>query len=236
MIDKKLSFSKYLFYGDYINQLSFITDVDLVTLDSDGIIVFPVEGHPDDVKRFNRYLNSDATRKQTIKDAFTLTNPGDSTLIFPLDFVMDNFLKNNTAFFKFTFISNEAMAAFLLLLPLLKDSLPPYVYLILKLNLIAPTEEYTNLNGEVVPIIFDIEGLQRFNADGSDENGAMWHSAPYYYNNVKTRLFELSLGLLPLENEILDSENVLSGGLLNSPTPGDSTAEFNKLLFLDFSP
>ncbi len=117
----------------------------------------------------------------------------------------------------------------------MKDSLPPYIYLILKLNLIVPTEEYTNLNGEIVPITFDGPDIQLLNADGSNEDGTVESISPYYFNDVKTRLFELSLGLLPLDNEVLDSDNVISGALLNPPTVGNSTAQYNKLLFLDFS-
>lgn len=243
LIIKQLAFSKNLFYGNYINQLSFSNEPDLVTLNADGDIVFPIIGATEDVTRFNKYLNSNATRKTKIKDAFGLVDPGDSYLVIPLDFVMDNFLKQNTALFKVIMPTHDKLADILSLVPLLKKSLPPYVYFVVKAETSVEQEVYTNLNGELVDIDFS-SPIDALNADGSNEDGEIEKLAPFYYNDVNARLFSVTKGLLAQPYEAVTSADssitptdvtVISGALRGTIVAGSSTAQVNKLLFLDFS-
>ena len=176
LIEKQLAFSRCLFYGNYINQLSFSVEPDLVTLNSGGDIVFPVLGQKQDVATFNAYLNADVDRKTTIKEKFGLVNPGDSYMIFPLDFIMENFLRTNTAFFKLSVQDHETLAECLQLVPLLKSSLPPYVYFILKIETSVDEEVYNNLNGDILVI-----SGHHLNADGTSSGGTFDDFSPYHY-------------------------------------------------------
>lgn len=243
LIRDQLAFSRCLFFGPYLDQLGFSVEASLVTLDENGDIKFPAIGHPEDIIRFNKYLNSNATRKTKIKQAFSLTNPGDSYMIFPLDFVMDNFLKQNTAFFKIVAPTHDQLASIMDLIPLLKSCLPPYVYLILKMDTNIDPEEYSNLNGDIVEIAFTDESKSPTNADGSNSSGVLESLDPYFFNEPTQRLFGISKGLPPPPYETVYSINatnpgaaqIIDGALRRTPTAGDSTIQFNKLLFLDFS-
>ena len=243
LIRDHLGFSRCLFFGPYLDQLGFSAEPDLVTLDENGDIRFPVIGHPEDVTRFNKYLNSNAVRKTKIKQAFNLTGPGDSYMIFPLDFVMDNFLKQNTAFFKIAAPSHDQLATIIDLIPLLKSCLPPYVYLIIKMDTNIAPEQYSNLNGDIVEIAFTDESKSPTNADGSNSSGVLERLAPFYFNQPTQRLFGISKGLPPPPYETVYSQNatnpgdaqIIDGALRRAPSTGDSTLQFNKLLFLDFS-
>lgn len=243
LINKQLAFSRCLFYGAYTNQLSFSSEIDLVTLDSVGNIVFPVLGESSDVAKFNKYLNSSTQRKTAIKEVFSLVSPGDSAIVNPLDFIMDNFLKQNTVLFKLDIPTHEDLAKILALVPQLKAALPPYVYFILKISTSIDVEVFSNLNGEVVDIAFTDPDVANTSADGSNETGEIEKLAPFYYNSVNSRLFEIAKALATQPFEMVSSSSsviegdvtVIEGKLRTSPSTGNSTAEFNKFLFLDFS-
>ena len=248
LVDGKLAFSKYLFLGNYISQLTFSNEIEMITLNSSGNIVFPIIGHPDDVTKFNQFLNASAARKNALKTAFNLVSPGDQAVIIPLDFIMDNFLKLNVAFMKFVFASDVELSEFSKFIPLIRANLPPYIYLVLKLELAIPTDEYSNLNGELIEI--DTTGDEDFvylNADASDEDG---YIAPYdTYTDLEARQFELGRALQEQPYELVGVDGVVdaeaeadgrritvkAGQLLYTIPEGATTAVFNKLLFLDFS-
>ena len=256
LLDNRLAFSKYLFLGNYSNQLSFSAQLEKISLDVDGNIVFPILGLPEDVKRFNQFLNNSTARKTVIKEHFGLVNPYDEVSFVPLDFIMDNFLKLNVAFMKLTFYSDEEMAYFMQFIPLIRSTLPPYVYLIIKFDLFFENEEYGNLNGEFVKIEQPyLPGLPPaywyLNADASNEYGFIEPNDTEYHNgyrDINSRLFEISRGLKtqPYEFvttvESINNEAELAGrlmtfkeGTLLQTIPANATtAQVNKLLFLDF--
>lgn len=253
LIGSRLAFSKNLFLGNYANQLSFSTELELISLDSNGNVVFPVLGHPDDVKRFNQFLNNSSVRKSTLTTHFGLVNPGDTTPFTPLDFIMDNFLKLNVAFIKVRFTSAQEMASFLQFIPLVRDNLPPYIYLIIKLDLALPADTFNSLNGELVKIDSGtVDGNSDpvywyLNADASDADGFI--EPVNGYKDVKTRLFEIGRAITPQPYEIVAPSSVVTteattegrrmtikeGAVLRTIPANATTAEYNKLLLLDFS-
>lgn len=255
LLDERLGFSKYLFLGNYSGQLSFSSKLEFISLDSSGNIVFPVIALPEDAKKFNSYLNNSIARKNIVKEHFGLTSPNDSTSFIPLDFIMDNFMKLNIAFMKLTFYSDEELAYFMQFIPLIRSTLPPYVYLIIKFDLTLSTEEFSNLNGELVKIFSGTTlppGMVYWylNGDASDSNGFIAkQDFATGYTNIKDRLFEIgrSLPSQPYEyvttTEAIDEDiqaegrlmEVKEGSLLYTIPAGATTAQVNKLLFLDFS-
>lgn len=237
-LNKKLALSQHIFLGGYSNQLVFKTELDLITLDEVGKVVFPVEGTTADVNLFNQLLNEDTASVVKLKNEFNLKNPGDAAAIIPIDFLMENFLKNNTSFFKFNFITNALQAKFLNLIPLLRTELPPYVYFIFGLNFRLDNEDYAKLNNSI-KIKFE-DSTQLLNADGSNGDGIIENLAPYYYNDIKTRLFQLSLSPTTTPpNEFVGVDGIYArmkdGAPLKVPTTGESTATFSKLQLLDFT-
>lgn len=243
----KLALSQYLFLGSYNNQFVVSNDIDLVTVNSLGDIVFPIEGTTEDLAQFHTHLNAN---KVEIKAKLGLGGPGTSAPIQPVDFIMENFLKANTALMKFRFALSETQASFLALLPLLRANLPPYIYLIVDLDMVMPDEVYNKLNGATT-IAFDV-GDTVVNADGSNDAGVIENLAPFGYRDVNSRLFEISLGIPSQPYEIVGTVNGVSdsefdddkaagrvvqmtdGYLLKTPPTGASTITFNKLSLLDF--
>lgn len=242
----KLALSQFLFLGNYSAQLVVSNSLDIVTLDSNGNIVFPLIGTPEDLTTFHTYLN---LNQSTIKPLLGLVNPGDSVPIQPVDFLMENFLKTNTVLLNFKFSTNVIQAAFLSLLPILLKQMPPYVYVIFGLDLVIPDENYSNLNNAVT-ITFNV-GDELLNADGSNNIGKIENLAPYGYRNVKERLFEIDLGIPGQPYEIVGASDIVvdvsadiaagrfmqvtSGVPLKQPPVGASTTTFNKLLLLDLT-
>ena len=251
LVGGRLAFSKNLFLGNYSNQLSFSSELEIIALDGNGNIVFPVLGHPEDVKKFNAFLNNSAARKTKLKTYFSLSDPGSTASFVPLDFIMDNFLKLNVAFMKFKFSSDEKMADFLRYIPLIRSNLPPYVYLLLKFDLTLPTESYSSLNGEVIQIPSGVTDVYwSLNADASDANGYIERTdGEAGYLDVKTRLFEIGRVMTPQLYELVGSPDVIDAqattdgrrmtvkaAALIHPVPDHATtANYNKLLLLDFS-
>jgi len=237
VLSSKLALSQYIFLGNYTNQLVFKNTLDLITLDETGKVIFPVEGSQTDVALFNKTINADTVNIVKLKNEFNLINPGDSAAIIPVDFIMENFLKNNTSFIKFNFISNTLQSKFLSLIPLLVSQLPPYVYFIFGLNLRLENEVYSKLNNSI-NIKFNI-GTQLLNADGSNEEGIIEKLAPYLYNNLEIRLFQLSRSVptIPFDEITVagPGAKMKAGNPLKTPSAGESTVTFNKLQLLDFT-
>lgn len=252
LVGTGLAFSKYLFNGAYMNQLTFSSELSVITLDANDHIVFPVEGSVEDVRTFHNYIN-DASRKETIKSKLALVYPGDSYATVPLTFVMENFLKTNSAILYINFYAEQDKTKFLSLLKLIKEQLPKYVYLIIKLNITFPADTYANLN-DAVTLTFD-SGDQLLNADGSNQDGELAKLAPYYYKDISSRLFELARGVKKdpaneldmdyvvtttagLASEIITDGRVLvvKEGTPLRPIPTNATtAQYNNLLLLAFS-
>jgi len=252
LITDKLALSKYLFNGEYFQQLLFSTALDVITLNEDDLIVFPVEGTEEDVETFHNYINQD-DRKEQIKEALGLVNPGDSYPTVPLNFVMENFLKANTAMLKFAFYNDKQRSGFLKLLPIIREHIPAYIYLVIKVDMTVETDDYELLN-DAITIEFDT-GEQTLNADGSNEDGELENLEPYGFNDVKSRLFELSLAVKKSSSEDLDydyvatDESLVDGDVvtegrllivkdgrpLKEIPEGATTAQYNNLSLLDFS-
>jgi hypothetical protein len=243
----KLALSQHLFLGNYESQFIVSNDVDLVTVNSIGDIVFPIEGTQQDIINFHKQLNANKTE---IKAILGLGGPGTSAPIQPVNFLMENFLKTNTVLIKFRFATNKIQSGFLALLPLLRSQLPPYVYIIMDLELVLTSEVYDKLN-EAVTIAFD-DGDFVLNSDGSNSAGVIENLAPYGYKDARTRLFEISLGIPQQPYEIVGTTTATAdssfntartdgrivtmrdGYLLKTPPSGATTLTFNKLLLLDF--
>lgn len=252
IINTGLSFSKYLFNGEYLNQLTFSNSLDVISLDSAGDIVFPVEGHPDDVRTFKNYIN-DISRKEVIKSKLGLVSPGDIYTTIPLTFIMENFLKTNTSILYISFYAEQDKTKFLSLLKIIKDQLPKYTYLIIKLDITFPADNYNKLNDSIY-IEFEEDTLL-LNADGSNQEGELAKLAPYDYKDVNQRLFELALSIKKNstteldydyvvtdignadEDALLDGRVVLikEGSLLRPIPPNATTAQYNNLLLLAFN-
>ena len=233
-IRNKLALSQYLFLGNYESQIIVPNTLDLVTVNSNGDIVFPIEGSAKDVETFHTHLNNS---KETIKPLMNLGGPGSSQPIQPVDFLMENFLKTNTAFMRFRFGTHDLQSRFLSLLPLLYSQLPPYVYVIFDLDLVVEDETYDKLNNSN---LFHFDDDVTLSADGSNSAGYIEPLSPYNYNNAKERLFSISLGIPIQAYEVVygsghsGSPTARDGTLLNTHPSGSSTASFGKLLLLDF--
>lgn len=252
-LKSKIALSPYLFLGNYTNQLIFSNNIELITVDANQNIVFPVEGETRDVAEFNRKINSPAT-KAIIQELFGVHNVGDSNVINPVDFLFSNFFKKNTVLLKFKFDTDLAQAAFMRNLPILKEYLPPYVYVLFDLDLEISEEVYSKLNNST-PIEFT-DGTRILNADGSNNNGTIELLAPYGYTDIN-RLFSISLGIEGIADQYISTEvvehmsteqaaytaakhnnavlTVTEGKPLEEPTTGLGTRQFPKLSLLSFT-
>ena len=187
----KLGVSSQVFLGNYKHQLFFSTNAELVTLSTDNEVYFPVLGTSEDVAEFNSYLNT-PENKQEVISALGLKNPGSAVVINPVDFLFNNFFKNNTALLKFNFYSVEELATFFNYFPIMKEYLPSHVYILLYVNLNVPVEEYSKINSRYNLSTFPFTPLS---IDGSLSNGLRPQTYPEdadYYKNYKERLFCVS--------------------------------------------
>lgn len=246
------SLSSGLFLGNYKYQLSFKTDVDIVSYDTAGLLHFPVRGTPADVALFNSTINTPEMRA-----ALGLVNPGDVAVVNPVDFLFTNFLKNNTAFIKLKFINNNLTSSFLKLLSSVQDLLPKHVYFIFALDMVLPTETLNTFNDNI-PVSF-ASGEQLLNADGSNSFGIIEDLAPFGYQNLEKRLFSIGLSPNPPLPTILMRSNVTTSVINDTAVPtaagatircgssttgianpihpiptGISTMEYGNLLLLNF--
>ena len=98
-------------------------------------------------------------------------------------------------------------------------------------------EVYSKLNNSI-NIKFDI-GTKLLNADGSNEEGIIEKLSPYLYNNLETRLFQLSRSVPALTFDEVTvggpDAKMKAGNPLRVPSAGESTVTFNKLQLLDFT-
>jgi hypothetical protein len=150
-----------------------------------------VEGDAADVAEFQRYINLPAN-KPAVKRSLGLKNPGNVAVITPLNFLFDNFFKNNTALLKFNFYSPEELSVFFSYFPMIKSYLPAHVYILLYVNLNLPTIEYGRMNSRYSLPQFENTKLS---LDGSDKLGMRPELLPTdteYYKDYTDRLFCVS--------------------------------------------
>jgi len=220
----KLGLSSHIFLGNYKQQLFFKNSTSLVTYNANNEIVFPVEGEPADVKEFHSYINSPSNKPQ-IQKIFNLTLPGNVSVINPVDFIFTHFLKNCTALIKLNFNSAEEVAEFFEFLPILREYLPPHVYLLFYANLNLSVEVLDNFNNGYrltahpeVPLSLDgsLSDGMRPQLSSNDTN---------YYKDYLNRLFCVSvspkaLNNTPLHYEVnLDEVHLMSSGVGTHGTP-----------------
>jgi hypothetical protein len=214
----KLGISSQVFLGNYKHQLFFSTNAELVTLSLDGKITFPVSGAPEDVAEFNRQLN-DTENRSIVISALGLKNSGSSNVINPVDFLFTNFFKNNTALLKFNFYSEEELATFFNYFPMMKQYLPPHVYVLLYVNLNIPAEEYSKMNSRYSLSDFPFTPLS---IDGSFTDGRrpeLYPTDDNYYKDYKERLFCISESPKAFDgNPLFYSENLDVVALTRSNT------------------
>lgn len=193
LITPKLALSSHIFLGNYKHQLFLPRDVDIVSLTAQNNIVFPIAGRSEDVKEFHKHINSTDV-KEKLKTKLGLSSETPVVVINPISFVFENVLKNNTALLKFNFNSPEELAYFFELLPLIKDYLPPHVYILFYINLNIPVDVLNNLNERYSLAKFLNMPLS---IDGSTADGMrprLPGGDPGYYKEYVDRLFCISEG------------------------------------------
>lgn len=249
ILPDKLALSQHIFNGDYLNQLMFSGELELVSLNGNGDIVFPVEGNPEDVATFNAYLNRPES-KTIIKEKLGLVNAADTYPLIPIDFIVNNFLKNNAALLSIKFQSDIG-SRLTNMIPLVRKLIPAYVYLVVKIDLDIPTESYSRLDEETARFPISSPSYEAY-ADGGDADGYIESITPWFYKNAQERLFEIAQGLLPQPyNRVIasgvdltyidptaaargDVLTIKDGGVLKPIPLNATTAQYNNLLLLDF--
>ena len=109
-----------------------------------------MQGKLEDKQKFNDYLNH-PSRKQQILTALNFPKKKNAKiLINPMEFVFDNFFKNNTLLLKIEFYCEEQMQLFLNLFDDFKKYLPPHVFIFVKLNIRLGYEQIDNWNSSFV--------------------------------------------------------------------------------------
>ena len=149
-LDKdKLVLPSYIFAAD-VGYSLFFENTDAFIEYIDEKINFPVQGKLEDKQKFNDYLNH-PSRKQQILTALNFPKKKNAKiLINPMEFVFDNFFKNNTLLLKIEFYCEEQMQLFLNLFDDFKKYLPPHVFIFVKLNIRLGYEQIDNWNSSFV--------------------------------------------------------------------------------------
>jgi hypothetical protein len=200
---KKLAFPSYVFAANTKYQLFFENDIQLITytgnptsIPATDKIVFPVVGRVKDVASFQKYINIKENKEELIR--VLNLSPGSSQPINPLEFVFNNFFKNNILLLKLDFFSEKQLNNFFDLFGTIQPYLPPHVYLLVYTTLKFTPETIDNLNNGLT---ISNSGLQRFSLDGSVRHtGARpvilndeGEDTDYYHDYIN-RLFCVSLG------------------------------------------
>ena len=220
--------------GNYQSQLGFSNSIELLTVDWNGNVHFPVTGSPQDVATFNAGLD-----QPKIKKAFGLS-AGQVYALNPLDFLFDNFIKNNTAFLRLRISLDAQDTTVFTLHQFLKPYLPSHVWLLFSFEGKMPNELYNNFQN-MVNIEFS-GGPQMLNADGSNDSGVIERLAPFGYKDIKARLFAIGKGGPPgLETEGVKSNTddpafsfVDDGNVTTNYLSGLSTREVRRIQLLNF--
>jgi len=200
---RKLAFASYVFNAEIKAQLFFENTDTFVTCDITGsagslkrTITFPVTGRREDVDAFHAYINKENTTKDKLLYALGLLKDASSRApVNPLNFILSNFLKNNTLLLKMSFTSEEQMLTFLEVFPTLDKYLPPHVYVLVYVNFKLAIDSLDNLNNSLTipgyyPLAFSCDGSSP--ATGARPGDVV--SDPEYYKDYRNRIFCISVG------------------------------------------
>lgn len=217
----KLAFAPNVFAADVKNQL-FFENKNLFIEYRDNQLFFPVIGSSKDVESFHKYINLENNKNTLLEKLnFVKDNSFQSKSINPLEFVFNNFFKNNTLFIKLAFYSDRDLNNFFDLLPLFKKYFTSHIYILIFINFKISSEEFSSLNNGL-----NISGFSStFSMDGSvsltgarpeKEGGDL-----NYYKDYTNRLFCISISpskdVLGVATPLHSPEN-LESLALNSPS------------------
>jgi len=200
----KVGFASHLFAAGPKNQLFF--ENKRRTINYDGMrLTFPVLGDPADVLIFNNYLNH-PSRQPAILNALHIT-PGaaETTTANPLDFVFNNFFKNNCLLLKLVFHTDQQLRRFFALLPYLQSYFPPHVYIITYVNLNLSIDSIDNLNnGLTIPQapgqLFSLDGSNILTGSRPTILSTTTSRDDDYYKDYINRMFCIAVG--PYRNPV----------------------------------
>ncbi|NBQ67619.1 MAG: hypothetical protein EBU46_01830 [Nitrosomonadaceae bacterium] len=226
-------FPPHLFVAGVKYELVFKNEIELVVRDADGYIHFPVEGHTDDVRRFNDHLNLNADE---IGAALGL-EPGEVIVLNPLEFIFEQFMKNNCALVSLRFKTLEEAQLFTDIFPIIRQCLPLHVYFIFLFDVGMASELYDWLAMKTPVTIYDEEVTR--NADGTTATGFIT-SITNYKVDPRLQLFAFAKGVptdllqVSLNGEAGADLLVRDGELVGDLPESQSTKEVNNLLFRYF--
>jgi hypothetical protein len=234
----KLAFASHIFAANTNRQLFFETSLALITY-TDGKIIFPVTGDNADVQSFQNYINLPENKTQLLQK-LGLSEEMPALPIVPVDFVFNNFFKNNTLFIKLNFYSAAQISAFVKLLPLIRPYLPPHVYILFYMTLNNPQEEWANLNYNLT--IKDFPN-QTFCADGSTISGKRPQKTggdENYYKDYVNRLFCVAINPvkdnLPLHDDTHLVHLAVDNSSVASSAPGVKAGNLRTEIPSSFTP
>lgn len=240
----QLALPSHLFVGSYNGELTFTNSMELMTVDADGNISFPVSGTEADVAAFNWALTQNSAE---ITKAVGM-NVGQAVVINPLDFLFENFLKTGTVLVKINFRTVEEAEWLTASFKHIRPALPKNVMFLFFLDYNLPVDDYDWLNEGTAITLEEFGESTGWNADGSGENGWLPVNLPNSKADPRLTLFCLSKGITqPKEcvnlNEADPSPDpgeeavmVVAEGELTAAIPaGKTTKEVNNLLLMTFS-
>jgi len=189
----KLAFAPYVFAADVKNQLFFENKNTSITY-SKGKLNFPVLGRPEDVDKFQNYINNSANKESLLKNLdFQLNDTTQIKPINPLNFLFEYIFKNNTLLLKLSFSSEKKLNYFFDILPIFKDYLPSHVYILVVVSFSLSAEELSYLNSglkiEGFASSFSFDGSESITGSRPEKEG----DDPDYYKDYKNRLFSVSI-------------------------------------------
>lgn len=242
----QLALPSHLFAGSYNGELVFTNSMELMTVDSNGNINFPVSGTPADVAAFNWSLTQNSAE---ITKAVGV-NAGQAVAVNPLDFLFENFLKTGTVLVKINFRTIEEAEWLTASFKHIRPVIPKNVMFLFFLDYNLPVDDYDWLNEGTEITLEDYGTSSSWNADGTNSDGRFPHNsagAAYHQSDPTLTLFSLSKGLTrPKEFIDLNTTNpspavgseaamVVREGQLTASVPvGKTTKEVNNLLLMTF--
>lgn len=237
-----MAFPSHMFWGNYKESLVFKNEQELVTMDADGYINFPVYGTATDVLAFNEFLNADV-RREAIATALGLT-VSSQVVLNPLDFIFQNFLKHGSALIKFNFKTTSQVALFSSFFKILSDIFPKHVYIMFYFDLTLSGDTYLS-NGDPA------DTTNPYGNDSGKSGTVLLYDTVGDYTrdltdpDVETK-FVIGKYIVPLTSDDILSETMIANdmtpgstrvvdGQPMSYTGGLSTAQVVNLRLLDFS-